>query len=491
MRAIALGARPGPRRGKAGTGLPRNGHDDLQRTTDGLTCASMGNEIAPSPVPESGIGRMLVNVAWLLGGKGFGAVCSLVYLAILSRSLGLKDFGHFSLIFGTGQALVAIAGFQTWQAVVRYGATHIHEGNESKFGRLVMLCGAIEWIGALTGCLVAFVVFYGFASALDLNPAYVNMAFAFNCALLWARVSAPTGVLRAVDRFDLSVYVEAVVPTGRLIAATAIWLTGPTIGRFLFAWAAIDLLSAVLYWLTARRASPASLRLRYLAQWRTALAENPGAARFIGIVYAGSALTAVYQQGPLLAVGYWLGTSAAGVYRLADQLMQGFGKLSVLVTRAVYPEITRARVAQAHSEFRRLVLRVSLMTGVAGVVVVAFAALLGEQLLTLVGGAEFQRGAVVLVPLAIAASFGLGSVAYEPLLHSTGHARYGLFARFLTILVTFGGIFALAGYGPVGIAWAVTAGGAVGYVAMGLFGWGSLRFVAREERHSRAMEAAE
>ncbi len=217
---------------------------------------------------------------------------------ILSRSLGLEDFGHFSLIFGTGQALVAIAGFQTWQAVVRYGSAHIHDGDEAKFGRLVMLCGAIEWIGALTGCLVAFVVFYGFASMLDLNPAYVNMAFAFNCALLWARVSAPTGVLRAVDRFDLSVYVEAVVPTGRLIAATAIWLTGPTIGRFLFAWAAIDLLSAVLYWLTARRASPASLRLRYLSQWRTALAENPGAARFIGIVYAGSALTAVYQQGP-------------------------------------------------------------------------------------------------------------------------------------------------------------------------------------------------
>ena len=39
--------------------------------------------------PQSLLGRMLANTAWLLGGKGFGAVCSLIYLAILARSLGL------------------------------------------------------------------------------------------------------------------------------------------------------------------------------------------------------------------------------------------------------------------------------------------------------------------------------------------------------------------------------------------------------------------
>tara|TARA_R110000765_G_scaffold421885_1_gene528439 strand:+ start:1024 stop:1176 length:153 start_codon:yes stop_codon:yes gene_type:complete len=50
----------------------------------------------------------------LIGGKGFGAIYSLIYLAILSRTLVIKDFGHFSLIFATGQAFVAIAGFQSW-----------------------------------------------------------------------------------------------------------------------------------------------------------------------------------------------------------------------------------------------------------------------------------------------------------------------------------------------------------------------------------------
>lgn len=427
---------------------------------------------------------MLVNLAWLLGGKGFGAVCSLVYLAILSRSLGLKDFGHFSLIFGTGQALVAIAGFQTWQAVVRYGAEHIHADEEARLGRLVMMAGAVDWIGAAIGCAVAWVVFYGFAATLDLNPAYVGMAFAFNCALMWARVSAPTGVLRVFDRFDLAVYVEAIVPAGRLLAAVAIWLTGPTVGRFLLAWAAIDLASGALYWLAARRAAPGAVRLRHLTEWRRALAENEGVTKFIGIIYLGSALTAVYKQGPLLAVGYWLGTSAAGIYRLADQLMQGFGKLSALLTRALYPEISRARVSWEHSEFRRLVVRVSLMTGVAGVVLVLAAVAGGEHLLTLIGGSEFQRGAIVLVPLAIAASLELGSVAFEPLLHSTGRAHFGLISRLLSVVVAFAGIVAMAKYGAAGIAWAVAAGGAAGYLAMGAFGWAGMRMAGREAREA-------
>ena len=71
---------------------------------------------------RDGLSNILRNLAWILGGKGFGAVCSFFYLAILARSLGLKDFGHFSLIFGTAQALVAVAGFQTWQTLVRFGA---------------------------------------------------------------------------------------------------------------------------------------------------------------------------------------------------------------------------------------------------------------------------------------------------------------------------------------------------------------------------------
>ena len=54
-------------------------------------------------LPKTPMGRIMANTVWLLGGKGFGALCGLAYLAILTHSLGLKGFGHFSLIFGMAQ----------------------------------------------------------------------------------------------------------------------------------------------------------------------------------------------------------------------------------------------------------------------------------------------------------------------------------------------------------------------------------------------------
>lgn len=425
--------------------------------------------------------RIIRNTAWLMGGKGFGAICGITYLAILTRTLGLKDFGHFSLIFGTAQALIALAGFQTWQVVVRYGSEHVHNKDWGKFGRLGMLCGMLDAVGALVGCLFAAIVIYGFAGLLDLNPAYIDTAFYFSCASLWALVSAPTGIVRALHRFDMAVYVEAVVPSGRLIAALVIWWTGPSVGRFLFAWAVIDIVEAVLYWAMARRLCPEAVRLSNIFGWRRALEENKGVGRFFLVTYAGATLDAAAKNGPLLAVGAFVGTRGAGLYRLAAQLSQALSKLSTLLTRSVYAEVARVRVASALTEFRKLALQTSLIAGAAGIVVIAIALIAGRQLLELIAGPDFERGAAILVPLAIAASFDLASVAFEPVLHSTGRARLSLLARLMAVIGLAFGLYLFIPMGPSGAAWAVALGGAISYVVMGLMAWRTLQRLERHE----------
>jgi O-antigen/teichoic acid export membrane protein len=441
-----------------------------------------------SIAPDGLLGRVLTNTMWLLGGKGFGALCSVLYLVILTRSLGLKGFGHFSLIFGTAQALIAIAGFQTWRVVVRYGAEHVHARNWSAFGRLGMLCGVLDVLGAAMGCGIAYVVFYHFSVALDLNPALIDTAFYFNCAMLWALVSAPTGIVRALDRFDVAVYVEAIVPLGRLGAAVAIWLTEPTLLRFLVAWAIVDLLEALAYWIMARRLAPQSVRFGHLRHWRKALDENPGIIMFFWVTYANATLAAVKRDGPLLAVGYFVGTKAAGLYRLAQQLSQALGKLSALLTRAVYAEIARARVAAEASEFSRLAIQTTLIAGAAGALVVVLAIAAGAQLLGLIGGDAFRAGYAVMIPLTIGASFELASVAFEPVLHSTGRARYGLIAQLIAITALSIALVAFVeSNGAAGIAWAVALGGAVFYLTMGLM----VRYTLRQLHREEAMRTAD
>lgn len=419
-------------------------------------------------LPKTPMGRIIANTVWLLGGKGFGALCGLAYLAILTHSLGLKGFGHFSLIFGMAQALIAIAGFQTWRVVVRYGTAHVHAGDWDRFGRLGMLCGMVDAVGAVAGCVLGAIIIYGFGPMLDLNPAYVDTAFWFNCAMVWAVVSAPTGIVRALHRFDLAVYVEAVVPLGRLIAALTIWYTGPSVERFLFAWAAIDLFEAACYWGMARWLCPKAVNRRNLAHWRSAIAENEGIGSFIWMNFASGGLQAVSRFGPLFAVGGLVGTRSAGLFRLASQLTQALSKLSTLLTRAVYTEVALTRVASSATEFRKVAVQTSLIAAGAGALVVLVAMFAGKWLFSLFGGSEFERGAVILVPLAIAGSFDLASVAFEPVLHSSGHARQALVGRVLSVVALGIAIAFLYPFGALGIAWAVAIGGAVAYVAQGV-----------------------
>lgn len=433
--------------------------------------------------PASLLKRMLANTAWLLGSKGLGAVLSIFYLAILARTLGVRQFGHFSLILGSAQAFLALAGFQTWRVVVRYGAAHVHAKDWAAFGRLGMFAGVLDLVGAIVGTGLAWIVFYRLDTLLDLNLDYRDTAFWITVATLFALNSAPTGIVRALDRFDITAYVESLTPILRLVAAVAIWLTGPTLERFLMAWAAIGLFVAAVYWIAARRLCPRAVSFGHLRNLRQARGENPGIGHFFWVTFASATLEGAIKQGPLLAVGYLVGTRVAGLFRLAAQISQALGKLSTLLTRAAYAEINRARVAVDPAQFRKLVSDTSLLAAGAGAAVIIVAIFVGRPLLGLMGGPDFVAAYPILIALTAGACFDLASVAFEPALHSTGRARLALVGRLA-------GVAALA----AGIAWvsdadsgflialAVALGNLVTYLAQGLLAW----FALRRQEHGAA-----
>lgn len=409
--------------------------------------------------------RILGNFGWLLGGKGFGAVSSLIYLAILARSLGVKDFGHFALIFGLSQAFVLLAGFQTWQVIVKFGTPHLANGDNEAFARLSILGGVVDLAASLAGCVLVFGIFLLFGEALELNPAYDKMALAFICAMLLTRVSAPYGIIRALDRFELSVWVGAITPSGRLLAAIAIWLTGPSVGRYLFAWAAVELVTASAMWLTAWRLSKRSFHLGHLRNIQMTIAENDGIRGFLWVTYWNTALQAVAQQGPLLAVGYLFGTSAAGIYRIADQLAKGLGKSAMLISDAVYPEVNRQRHVSAAADFRMIVRRITLAVIPISAALTVLMMLFGSDLLTLISGPRFKTSAPILVPLVIAASMEIASVVYEPVLHSVNKAHYLLMTRVVSISLLIVAIMATA-QSPLNVGWLVAGAQMMEYLIL-------------------------
>lgn len=367
--------------------------------------------------------RILQNTAWLLTGKGVGAVLSLGYLAIVTRTLGPSGFGQFALILSTAQAIGIIVSFETWQIIVKFGQEHIRSGDSNRFGRLLTFCIAIDLGGAVVGCLLAATAAFLLGPYLGWSHDIAIQAVAFCAIMLITIRSTPTGILRLFDRFDAGALAETMVPIGRMIGATIAWLIQPSVMNFLIAWACAELLCAATYWILALRTARAHMGRWNGRQFLLTSRENSGILGFLAATNLSTSVGGLTRQLAVLLVGFFAGAADAGLYRLANQLSSSLAKISGLLSRAIFAELAKTHVGQSATDVRKLFRRTNRLAIVAGLVIISLILLIGEPLLHLMAGPEFAGAYPLLLLLGIAASIDLVGVSYEPLLMATNHAR--------------------------------------------------------------------
>lgn len=437
--------------------------------------------------PRGGLGGIVRNLGWLLAGRGVTAVLSLGYLAIATRTLGVTDFGRFSIIVGASQVLTVLIGFQTWQIIVRYGTAHHAAHDEDRLARLFRGCALLDAGTAVVGTALAGVILARWGAMLGIGPTLRWATFWFTVVQLLSIRSTPLGILRLFDRFSLATLADSATPVARLVGAGLVALLHPTVQGFLVAWMAAELLTALAYWSTAAHAGALRLVRRHGRGLRALFADNPGLASFALSSNANSTLNLSSKQVPLLLVGGIAGTAAAGEFRLGSQLAQSLTKLSQLLARAAFPEIVRSVESGGLGRIGRVLARSVAVASVVAVVVFAVVFGLGKPVLTLVGGKEFAGSYPILMWLAAAGCVDLITVGFEPVLMAAGQTGRAFLVRLAATATLFGAAFWLAPeLGALGIAVAVLAYSVAMAVLLGTM----MALAVRREARRLALEQA-
>lgn len=110
--------------------------------------------------------RIATHLGWIVGGKGYGAVLSLLYLALLTRALGVEAYGSFALILSSTLIIQALLNFNIWQVLVKYGQEHIQRGENLALARLIGFCTIADLAMAATSVLLAALILYFAAGAI-------------------------------------------------------------------------------------------------------------------------------------------------------------------------------------------------------------------------------------------------------------------------------------------------------------------------------------
>lgn len=437
----------------------------------------MSGGVQGEDTPKTGAIRAIArNLGWMLASRGVLAVLSLVYLAIVTRTLGVEGFGRFALITGASQALATVVGFQTWQIIVRYGTGHVEPGGEARLARLFKACGLLDLASAILGVILAAVIIRTWGEALGVRPVHARATMIFTVAQLLSIRSTPLGILRLRDRFSFAAAADSVTPVVRLIGAVTAAVVLPSVTGFLIAWGLAEVLTAAAYWGALARTGDLRRLFARGTGVRDVVRDHPGIVRFSLATNASSSLGLSAKQIPLLLVGGTVGTASAGAFRLALQLAQALTKVSQLLARAAFPEIVRAVAAGGLARVRQMILRSFLMATVVAAFAFLIVVLFGHPVLTLMGGKDFGRAYPILLWLAAAGCIDLVTVGFEPLLLAANRIGATFVARVIGIIALFGISFWLSPtLEVIGVSIAVLVNALVVALLLGIATWSLLQ----------------
>lgn len=399
--------------------------------------------------------RILTHLGWILGGKGYGAVLSLFYLAILTRALGPAAYGSFALILSAALVLQAVLNFNIWQVLVKYGQEHVHSGDGPALARLIRFCTAVDFAMALVAVAAAGLILLFGRNLLGMPDELAWAAFVYAAIFLLSIRNVPRGVLRLHSQFSQTFLAEAVVPTLKALGAVAVLLTNPSVELFLLVWAGSEMVSTwVFWWLSAR-----SVRLAHgrpsARHWLRAWSENDGLPSLLFASNFGSMTYTISQQLPVLLVGSFAGAAEAGIYRLAHQLAQTITIMAGFIGLASYTEMTNVYVKQGLRGVAVLFVRLTLVALGLFLVLALVVVLLGKPLLMLMSGPEFLGAYPFLLVLGFAACLQMATANCEPMLLAAGRARWVIVIRLAGAAALIGAMWAmLPAMGAIGAAWA-------------------------------------
>lgn len=409
------------------------------------------------------------NFGWMLASRGLAAVFSLIYLAIITRTLGVSGFGKFALITGAAQMLANLLAFQTWQIIVQYGVNHIENGDDSRLARLYRSAVLLDAASAVLGIIASAVILHFFAAALGMTPTLARATLIFNIIMLVSLRSTPLGIMRLRDRFSYAAAADSATPTLRLIGAVAVTFIHPKLQGFLIAWAIAELLTAAAHWYAVHKIGDLRLMLRKGHGAKQVLTDNPGIVRFSLTSNFSQSLFLSAKQIPLFLVGGLTGTAAAGAFRLAAQLSRSLTTVSQMVAKAAFPEIVRAVRNQGVGSLSGMILHSVRVALAVSSVVFVLVVLFGQWILETVGGVEFGVAYLSLLWLAAAACTDLVTVAFEPSIMAAHRAHLAFLARLAATGIMIGGAFLLEPImGADGVAAAVFANAVSQAVLLGL-----------------------
>jgi O-antigen/teichoic acid export membrane protein len=387
---------------------------------------------------SDGAFRAIVRNASYLGSSTLvSALLGLVSLACAGRGMTPALFGTLVVVQAYAKTVSDVAKFQTWQFIVQFGTPALTHKDINRFRDVTgfsfgldLASGAVALIGAM--CLLPLL-----SHAVGIKPEDFWWALAY-CTLIPSMTCAtPTGILRAIDRFDLIAMQQAITPFLRAIGSAIAYFGHLGFPGFIATWYISSLAGDAALWLFAmgelrRQNIDHALRPGLFAPAR----RLKGAWDFVWTTNFAHSIWSARNAGSNVLVGIMLGPAAAGLFKVSMTFFDAASTPASLMQKSFYPEIRRLDPSSTRPW--KLGLRTAALAGGLGVLVALLVVVVGKPLITVIFGQKYLEAYNLLQIMSAALVVSMASFPLEALLYIASRQRAALVAQGLAALIYVG-----------------------------------------------------
>ena len=282
------------------------------------------------------------NSAWLGSSNVVSALLGLLALSCAGKGMTPAMFGVLVIVQSYAKSISDFIKFQTWQLVVQYGTPALTNNNPQQFRNVVSFSFSLDIVSGAVAIVggIALLPFLSHSLGLDDQSFWLAALY---CTLIPSMASStPTGILRAVDRFDLIAVQQATKPFLRAAGSVVAWYFDFGFAGFVIAWYVSNLVGGTMYWWFAAR----ELRRRNIHNaFKLNLFESArhikGAWSFVWSTNIAHSIWSARNSCSTVLVGIVLGPAAAGLFKIAMTFFDAAGTPAGLLGKSFYPEVMR------------------------------------------------------------------------------------------------------------------------------------------------------
>lgn len=424
--------------------------------------------------------RVRRNLLISLFGSGLILALKLVHTVLLTRMLGIDDFGRVLIVINLFVLLEAFVGLRVSDVMFRFFPMLSESGEPRALQGVVLLCLGLSLASGLLIGGGTFALAPWLAERFYRNP---ELAPLFKIYGLTALVSAFREVyepaLRIHDRFK-SIIVPQVL--GALVTAAGL-------AAYFAAADSYELkpvVAAFAVGALVQTVPPLALALRLI---RPSLAGASAAARALS-GYRRELLRCLFHSnlsgylsiainpGDVFILGLFSTPAQVALYGLARQFTAPLGHVQTNAQIAVAPEVASLVARREFAGLRRMIRRFVVSAAALGVASVAAGFLVGRPLITWVSGPEYAASLPVFYVLLVITALMLAVAAFRPLAIGLDLLRWYNLGLLLSAAIVFA-VVAAGRLDAAAMAYAQLAGAIVLRVLCNLPVWARLRGLER------------